>query len=59
MSHRVMNNMAPFPLVSNYMNITNVARSLVIESDGIQLPNINANNSKQSPFKGFLDISIV
>ena len=47
-----------FYLTSN-LNLCNTDRSMVVEPEGIQLPNINARESKQSPFKGFLDISIV
>ena len=36
-----------------------VDKSVALDSDCIQLPDINARESKQSPFKGFLDISIV
>ena len=32
---------------------------MALETEGIQLPQINTRESKQSPFKGFLDISIV
>lgn len=30
-----------------------------METEAIQLPNINKSSAKQSPFKHFLDISIV
>ena len=45
----------PFTLNLN----RNSDKSMALETEGIQLPQINTRESKQSPFKGFLDISIV